>query len=276
MDFRRRSRVSRPSPLSRIGRRSTDALLVLTLALCAPAPIAAQINIESLRREDPPPGLSGSVGGDLNITTGNVDFVQVDLNARLTRVEGMSTTLMIGQGGVGLLRRNRFASSGLLHYRQTYWLSNWVAPEWYGQVDYDRALLLDLRALVGSGVRVDFARGSWGRFGAGTSLMLEHERLDLPDSAVHDARTTTIRNSSFLTLRVVPGEQLVISSTTYVQPAVGDPIGDVRVLENLRLATALTQSLDLTVTFDFRYDSGPPDGTEALDTRLRTGVTYTY
>jgi len=30
------------------------------------------------------------------------------------------------------------------------------------------------------------------------------------------------------------------------------------------------------VTFDLRYDSGPPDGLAALDTRLRTGVTFSY
>jgi len=256
--------------------KSVRRIVYLAITLLAPSPLAAQINIESLRREDPPPGLSGALGGDLNITTGNVDLVQINLNARLTRVSGTLTELLIGQGGLGFLGRNRFATSGLVHYRQTYRVTDWVGPEWYVQTDYDRALLLDLRALVGSGLRFDFARGSWGRFGAGLSIMLEHERLNLPETAVHDAKTTTIRNSTFVTLRVVPGEHLVISSTTYVQPTFADPTGDTRVLENLRIATALTERLDLTVTFDARYDSGPPDGISGLDTRLRMGVTFSY
>jgi hypothetical protein len=93
---------------------------------------------------------------------------------------------------------------------------------------------------------------------------------------MHDNRTTTLRNSTFATLRVNPGPSLVISSTTYVQPAILDDVSDLRVLENLRVATALTERLQLTVTFDLRYDSDPPDGISALDTRLRTGVTYAY
>ena len=38
----------------------------------------------------------------------------------------------------------------------------------------------------------------------------------------------------------------------------------------------VTEALALTVSFDLRYDSGPPDGISSLDTSLRTGVTYTY
>lgn len=252
------------------------ALLTTSLALLLSSPLAAQVNIESLRRGDPPPGLSGTVGGNLSVNTGNVSFVQLGLNGRLTQVSGRLTTLLIGDGGLGFLDGDRFASAGLLHYRQTYRLDSWIGPEWYAQVNYDRPQLLDFRALVGSGARTEFARGAWGTFGAGLSVMLEHERLGLPDAAVHPRRTTTLRNSTFITLRVVPGEHLVISSTTYLQPSLSDAFDDMRVLENLSVAASVTQQLDLTVTFDLRYDSEPPDGIAALDTELRTGVTYRY
>ena len=127
----------------------------------------------------------------------------------------------------------------------------------------------------GGGVRISFASGEWGQFGMGAALMLEHERLDLPDIAVHDDRTTDIRGSYFLTLRLVPNENLVITSTTYLQPTVSS-WGDLRALANLRLATSVTEELDLTVSFDLRYDSRPPDLISALDTSLRTGLRYTY
>jgi len=246
------------------------------VTLLVPLHLSAQVNIESLRREDPPPGLSGSVGGDLTVNTGNIDFVQVRLNARVNRVQGNVTTLFIGDGGIAFLRGSRFASSGLLHFRQTHWLTGWVAPEWYVQWNYDRPQLLDFRGVVGSGLRTDFAREAWGRVGAGTAVMVEHERLNLPDSAAHPARTTTLRNSTFLTFRVAPGEHLVVSSTTYVQPSLKDVFGDMRILENLRVSASVTERLDLTVTLDVRYDSGPPDGIEGLDTRMRTGLTYSY
>ena len=249
-------------------------LALWLLSLGAPA-LSAQVNVEALRREDPPLGRSGSFGGDLTVRTGNVDLVQVGFNGRHNVVEDGVTTLIVGNGGFGLLGGSRFASSGLLHYRRTYRLVDWISPEWYGQVNYDRAQSLEFRTVVGGGVRTPVARGAWGQFGAGTGLMLEHERLALPDTALHPPRTTVVRSSSFLTLRLVPGEQIVISSTTYLQPDVTD-WGDLRMLENLRLSAPISEDLSLTVSFDMRFDSEPPDGIARLDATLRTGITYTY
>lgn len=260
----------------RTSRRALHAVAVTAAAwLLATPPLLAQVNIEALRRDDPPLGRSGSFDGSLTVRTGNVDFVQLGLGGRHYVVDERSTTLLVGEGGIGFLSRDRFASSGLFHLRRTYRLGTWVSPEWYTQANYDRAQRLRFRVLVGSGARTGVARGAWGQFGAGTAVMLEHERLALPDTAVHPRRTTVPRSSSFLTLRITPGERLVVTSTTYVQPELGD-FGDVRILENMRLASEITEELALTVSFDLRYDSRPPDGIARLDTTLRTGVTYSY
>jgi hypothetical protein len=248
-----------------------------TALLCAAhLPVLAQVNVEALRRDDSPPGRSGSVGGDLAVRTGNVEFVAVDLRARLYDVRETETRLLIANGGIGFLDRSRFASSGLLHYRRSYTaMDERFIPEWYGQLNYDRPQLLSLRAVAGAGARTGFAQGEWGQFGAGSAFMLEYEKLDLPDTTMHPEDTIEVRWSNFLTLRVVPTETLVITSTTYIQPALR-AFGDYRALENLRIAASITETLALTVSFDLRYDSRPPDDVSSLDSSLRTGVTYTY
>jgi hypothetical protein len=50
----------------------------------------------------------------------------------------------------------------------------------------------------------------------------------------------------------------------------------VRVLENMRIGASVTDRVSLTVAFDLRFDSEPPDGIARLDSTLRTGVTYSY
>jgi len=255
--------------------RGIGLQLLIALTAALPLPLSAQVNVEALRQEDPPLGYSGTFGGNLTMRTGNVDLVQVGLDARLYRVTESVTSLMIASGGFGLLSGSRFSSSGLFHYRQTYQLNDQISPEWYAQLNYDRPQLLNFRAVTGGGVRTSFARGDWGQFGMGAAVMLEHERLALPDTAVHPDQTTTIRGSYFLTLRLVPSERLVITSTTYLQPAVAD-LGDLRTLANFQLATSVTDELDLTVSFDLRYDSRPPDDISALDTNLKTGLRYRY
>ena len=247
---------------------------MVALIIVFASPAHAQVNIEALRSDDPPQGRSGSFGGDFTVRTGNVDFVQLGFNGRHYVINDNLTTLIVGNGGIGLLGRSRFASSGLLHYRRTY-SHEWISPEWYGQVNYDRSQLLLFRLVGGAGLRTAVARGPWGQFGAGTALVLEHERLELPDPALHPKLTTLVRSSTFLTLRVISGEGFVVTSTTYLQPAV-QALRDVRVLENLRLASSITERVALTVSFNLRYDSRPPDGVASVDTVLRTGMTYTY
>lgn len=250
--------------------------LLLAVALTVPTAARAQVNIESLRRQDAPQGLSGSLGGDVDITTGNTELVALSANGRLNWTGGAATTLLIGEGGLGFFSGDRFASSGLLHLRRTQWLAESFAVEGFGQLNYDRPLLLDFRALAGAGIRARVARGDWGVLGVGSSLMLEKERLDLPVTATHPTETETLRNSTFVTFRVLGGAGFVVSSTTYAQPALSDVLDDIRIIENFSLSASLTDRLALTTTFDLRYDSGPPDGIAALDTHLKTGLTFTY
>ena len=249
--------------------------LLLAFAVVLPFPVSAQVNVEALRRDDSPLGYSGAFGGDVTLRTGNVDLIQLGLNGRLYRVTESATSLIVGNGGLGLLGGSRFASSGLLHLRQTFRRKKRISPEWYGQLNYDLPQLLNFRVVTGGGARTSFASGEWGQFGMGLTLMLEHERLALPKTAVHDNETTVMRGSYFLTLRAVPSEKLVLTSTTYLQPALNN-FNDLRTLANVRIATSITDALDLTVSFDLRYDSKPPDGISALDTNLKTGVRYTY
>lgn len=244
--------------------------------LLLPAPVRSQVNIESLRRDEAPQGLSGSLSANVDVQTGNTELVQLSGNGRVDWTRGRATTLLIGQGGLGFFSGDRFASSGLLHLRRTHWLVDRVAVEGFGQLNYDRPLLLDFRALAGIGLRVRLGTGEWGAVGLGSSLMLENERLDLPPGAAHDDETETLRSSTFLTVRLVGGESFVVSATAYVQPALSDVFGDMRVIESFSLAASLTDRLALTTSFDLRYDSGPPDGIAALDTHLTTGVTFTY
>lgn len=266
------------APRERSGfRYPLPSLMVGVCLLVAALPTvgAAQVNVEPLRGEDPPEGVSGSLSGDLTIQTGNTDFVRVGLEARLNEVRGSTTTLVVGNGGLGFLGTSRFASSGLFHYRRMYDRFEWASPEWYAQVNYDRARDLRFRTVVGGGVRSPVVRGEWGHLGAGTGFMLEDERLAIPDTAAHPDHTTVVRSSSYGNFRVVTDRDLVLTSTTYVQPQV-DRIRDVRILEELALTTPVTDRVSLRISFDLRYDSRPPDGLSGLDTRLRTGLTLDY
>ena len=87
------------TPVRHLTLRYSGLRLLIVLAASLPLPVSAQVNVEALRQEDPPLGYSGAFGGDLTLRTGNVELVQVDLNARLYMVTESVTTLMVGNGG---------------------------------------------------------------------------------------------------------------------------------------------------------------------------------
>ena len=82
--------------------RGIGLQLLIALTAALPLPVSAQVNVEALRQDDPPLGYSGTFGGDLTLRTGNVELVQIGLNARLYKVTESRTTLMVGNGGLGL------------------------------------------------------------------------------------------------------------------------------------------------------------------------------
>ena len=238
-------------------------------------PLAAQVNIEALRRDTVGPGLSGTFGTDFSVRTGNVQLVELGVHGRADLVRGRTATFLVGGGSLGFLGGSQFTSDGLLHLRQAWILRPWLEPEWYTQVNYDKPRRLDFRALAGGGLRMRLFHDATTRLWAQSGLMLEHERLDLPAGATHPVKTTVVRSSSYLAFRIVAGENLVLTTTTYMQPRVARP-GDFRLLENLALAVSVTRALAVTITFDLRYDSEPPEDIRKLDTALRTGLTVAF
>jgi len=237
-------------------------------------PAGAQVDVQPLTQDLPGEGWSGTVTADFTVQTGNTDLVQLGLAGRTFQVKGNVTTLIVGNGGLGFLSGDRFASSGLVHYRRTHRVTPWIRPEWYVQANYDRQQLLEFRSLLGAGFRTPVTAGDWGEFAAGTSIMIEDERLDLDATASHPTSTTGIRWSTLVSLRWTPSS-LVLTSTAYAQPRVDD-LGDIRILQNLSVAAPVSERVALSLTFDLRFDSGPPDGLSAVDATLRTGVTLTY
>jgi hypothetical protein len=105
--------------------------------------------------------------------------------------------------------------------------------------------------------------------------MFEHEVLDLPSEASHARRTDVHRASNYVAARITAGPQLVIAATGYAQPQIDDA-GDIRIVNNVGIAVSVTRAIALTIKFDLRYDSRPPDGIAGVDTALRNGLTIAF
>ena len=265
------TRLRRP----RLRQLRLGALALVGALLSAARSAGAQVNIERLRRAQTDTGFMGTLGANLTARTGNVRLVLLNVEGRLDLQAPGWLAFLIGSTDVGWQAGERFSNAGLLHLRGSRRLSPVLAGELYTQIDYDKSRLLTFRAVAGGGPRVTVARSDVWSGSVGSGLMFEHERLDLPPTAVHPWETNAIRWSSYLTAHFRDAQRLSLAGTVYAQPRV-DAFGDLRLLGDLQLAVQLVGSLSLTVTSRVRYDSRPPDRIEGLDTAITTGVAFEW
>ena len=233
--------------------------------------VDAQVNIEKMRQEGLEPGLGGAVGLDLKARSGNVDVWELGLGGQLGLIWPRGISLLIARGELGWKDGERYSNEGLLHLRHEWRGERRARPEFFAQIDYDKARLLDFRSLVGGGLRTRLYRRESLQAWWGTSYMLEHERLEA-DGALAVNRTVTVhRWSNYLNLRARFDERTRILLTVYAQPRF-EAWNDLRVLADVRLTAGLGGPFSLTVSGNGRYDSRPPANIEDLDIKLRTGV----
>ncbi len=245
---------------------------IVTLLVANAGPAAAQVNIESLRPDENALGVSGTAGLDLSVRTGNVDIVQFTLRGRLDHNSERSSTLLIVNGDLGFQGGDRFSNAALVHLRQGYRVRPRFGPEAFAQVNYNKPQRLDLRWLVGGGVRIGLLAAETAQIRVGSAYMFEHERLDLPLGAQHPRTTNVSRWSNYVSVRVEFGRDIVLTAINYLQPRI-DRFGDLRNLSEVDLTVPVSQRISLLVSFDLRYDSRPPDDVRSLDTALKTGIT---
>lgn len=251
-------------------RLGAAAILPLLLWFCPP-PAGAQVNTERLRIDRDTAGWSGSADARVMMRTGSVSLVLVRLGGRVDLTGTHASTFLVANGDLGWEGGERFSNQALVHLRGQRPVSDWLTPEAFVQYDYNKARLLNGRFLVGVGGRFSLLARPRFHLTYGTGYMLEREWYDLPPSAVHPRRETAHRWNNYLSGNFRPTPRVGFVVTAYAQPRL-DRFSDLRLLADARLGVTLAGPVVLTLTWNGRYDSRPPDGEVMLDTTLEGGI----
>jgi hypothetical protein len=186
-------------------------------------------------------------------------------------------TFLIIRGNAGWKSGNRYANSGLAHLRHICWLGENLQPEVFTQFEYNKQRLMLFRGLFGGGVRISILKNDKSRLWWGTSMMYEHERLDIKenDSSEHRRVVDVFRWSNYISSGFDLTDNVKWTLTTYFQPQI-DKFEDIRILTDTNFNVGLSKKLSLDVSFRFRYDSRPPESVKSLDTVLLTGLALSF
>lgn len=165
-----------------------------------------------------------------------------------------------------------FNNAGFAHLRFNRKITDPVSAEVFTQVQYNKLLFIELRALAGGGLRYRLFKDAAGknRIYAGAAYLYEHNSFtdETQDRYWH-------RLSNYLSFTFRPWQGVKLSSTTYFQPEICD-WSNYRFSTEWRLDTPLGKKLSFFTDFSFGIDKAlPTDAPTEFYTWLN-GLTFRF
>ena len=246
----------------------------------------AQVNTETLRKEDLQPGHHLTLGAQLNYLHGNSQVLQAKGNGSWYYVLDKGQVILNVNQKLSSKDNITFVNQGFIHLRGTRMIDHGLEGELYTQGEYNEFINLQSRQLLGAGLRKTlFTRDSAEHhpqlgMTLGTGLMFEEERMDagaLGDlgDPIHGEQARLVRASNYLIVTWTPEAPWYFTSTSYYQVDT-QRLADFRVLSQSQLKVDLSQRLALEITWNLRYDSEPPANIESLDMEISQGLSYRF
>lgn len=235
----------------------------------------AQINTERYRKDSDSIGFSAITDIEITAITGNTDFQFIDLGGRLNYNWGKSYTFLIAEGGFGWDDGEKIFNQALFHLRHVQSLNEFFQIEVFAQTNFNKKRLLTERELIGGGLRYKLLTNDNLKFRIGTSYFYEHEKYDVSSSSIHGSNLFANRLSTYLTFEFDIKDDVKIMTVNYFQPQI-EKWEDFRIISDVSLKVGLSSFVDLTVSFNLRYDSKPPETIKQTDTITKFGFSFNF
>lgn len=236
------------------GRRIVTLPFLLLLAL----PVLGQVvNIEGRRFLNDSVPWSAIVDFRYNLTENTQRSFTFGLGGAVQHVRGKHRYLLVNDLALSRVEQNAFLNTGFQHLRYNYAHDKRWTGEAFAQTQYNKPLLLDLRATVGAGPRLRVVNEDGLRLHVGTALMLEYEQPTGTADLLH------ARSSSYLSGTVRFSPQASITTVLYYQPKLFDA-SDHRVALESGFQLALSKRYSFESRLNLLRDTGQPAGVPEL------------
>jgi len=235
----------------------------------------AIVNVESLRSDALPQGLSGSVSLFINGASGNSDITSATTGGHLNWQQEAISTMLIARYSYGESNNVRDTNKTFIHLRHIIPSSDQRALELFAQAEKNEFTRMSLRTLVGAGIRQAIYSGSnlTAKLGAGAFYSTEklEDKIGLTDGGTEQLW----RGNFYLALEYTKKPNITLSSTSYYQPDSAN-FDDYRLLQQNKIQFGITDHLAARLTLDIAHDSQPPQSIKSTDVNYLSGVEYTF
>lgn len=233
------------------------------------------INVENLRQHERQ-GFKGKSSLGFTGRSGNVNKLQGELETLNSLRDKKKEYLLSGRYKYGQNNKVKNTNEGNFHLRFTYYFSHFFPVETYGQMEFDQFKLLEIRKILGIGLRFKIMETKKQFFYLGWGGFYEYERIDVAttENTQKKLRKNIYLSYLFLSDKQI-GRQKVFSIVIYYQPSL-EVFFDYRLQIDGGLSIDLGDLFSLENKVFFRRDNRPPPAIKADDIGYLTGISFQY
>ncbi|WP_299821828.1 DUF481 domain-containing protein [uncultured Pontibacter sp.] len=219
------------------------------------------LNIERARvNRDTANYLTGRLGVDFSMFNRNAgknnpnNYLQLTFTGDLAYISTNHSYLLLNYYNYLLVNydsrelRNTVASTGYSHLRTNLFRKRKLSYELFAQAQTDQARGLELRTLLGGGIRVAVLRSNDVNLYFGTGLMHEHEAWKNPELDQVLEVSDLLKSTNYFSAKVKLSEQISTDAIAYYQVGHDDTIDKFR----NRISGDVTFNFKLNSKFSFR------------------------
>ncbi len=230
--------------------RNVLSTLLLVVISCYTQSLDAQIvNIEDKRTLEDTTGWFWRIDFGGNLTENTRSVVTLSGALRLDVKQQKGEWLLLSNYNLVRADQDQVLNDGFGHFRYGRRLNSSWTWESFTQLQYNRRLLIDLRALAGTGPR--FILRDKDHFDLATGLLYMYEYNEIGEEMPITRRDH--RLSLYLTLHLKLSENARLASTSYYQPLI-DRFGESRLSSINSLTVALGKHFSFSTNLAITYD----------------------
>lgn len=206
------------------------------------------VNIEDKRAQIDTVGWFWQLDFGGKITENTRSILALNGAVRVDQIKAQSQWLFLANYNLVKADEDRFVNDGFGHLRFGQQINSRWTWETFGQLQYNRRLLIDFRALAGTGPRLQIRENENWELALGLLYMFEYNELEEGETTRNDARI-----SSYLSARIKVGEHASFATTSYYQPLVAR-LGESRLSSVNTISINLNERIAFGSSFSITYD----------------------
>jgi putative salt-induced outer membrane protein YdiY len=224
------------------------------------------VNIENKRLDAKKEGFSGSADLNINFTMNNKQLLQVGDKLKLGYTKKKHHALIITDHSFVKSKDDDFINQGYEHLRYNYQFkdSGRVSFEAFQQGQFNKIQRINLRLLLGSGVRLNILDQKNYQLNVGTGFMGEYEELLDGGGTSNDILSTSYFS-----------ENIGMNSISYIQPKFID-YGNYRFSNETYIRFNINKYLSFKVIYSITHDSRDIEDVRKTNYTLRNSLSIKF